>query len=129
MFKNGFMRPRKSLDYVPWTQQDWDEMARKTRINDVALLQFKQVILGTKAGQDWIKGRANQFASALTILLRSSRSLTWPGLEVTRTPPVSFWRTASRQTTKSSSLRTLTRFPTQCVQLMSMILLARNALA
>ena len=61
MFKNGFMRPRKSLDYVPWTLEDWDKMARKTRINDAALLQFKQVILGTEAGRDWMKGRANQF--------------------------------------------------------------------
>ena len=60
MFKNGFMRPRKSLDYVPWTQQDWDEMARKTRINNATLLQFKQVILGTEAGRDWMKGRANE---------------------------------------------------------------------
>ena len=61
MFKNGFMRPRKSSDYVPWTQQDWDKMARKTRINDTSLLQFKQVILSTKAGRDWMKGYANQF--------------------------------------------------------------------
>ena len=36
-------------------------MARKTRINDAALLQFKQVILGTEAGRDWMKGRTNQF--------------------------------------------------------------------
>ena len=61
MFKNGFMRPRKNLDYVPWTLKDWDEMARKTHINDAALRQFKQVILGTEAGRDWMKGRANQF--------------------------------------------------------------------
>ena len=36
-------------------------MARKTRINAAALLQFKQVILGTEAGRVWMKGRANQF--------------------------------------------------------------------
>ena len=55
------MRPKKNLDYVPWTQQNWDEMARKTCINDAALLQFKQVILGIEAGRDLMKGRANQF--------------------------------------------------------------------
>ena len=36
-------------------------MARKTRINDAVLLQFKQVILSTEAGRDWMNGRANQF--------------------------------------------------------------------
>ena len=61
MFKNRFMRPRKSLDYVPWTPEDWDEMARKTCINDAVLLQFKQVNLGTESGWDWMKGRANRF--------------------------------------------------------------------
>ena len=37
MLKNGFIRPRKSLDYIPWTPEDWDEMARKTRIKDATL--------------------------------------------------------------------------------------------
>ena len=59
--RTGLCVPEKSLDYVPWTPEDWDKMARKTRINDAALLQFKQVILGTKAGRDWMRGRANQF--------------------------------------------------------------------
>ena len=42
-----------------------EKMAKKTHINDTALLQFKQVILGTEAGQDWMKGRANQFCISL----------------------------------------------------------------
>ena len=60
MFKHGFLRPKKSQEYVPWTQEDLDNMVHKTSINDYAVLQFKQIILAKEAGRDWMRRQANQ---------------------------------------------------------------------